>query len=110
MVHDELDILLKNRAVPEMRSNLTDRITRSALNVAQTNAVEKPSQKKRSLWGAVFENILIPQPVAVMAVVLVLGFYLGGSDLIITQDVVASTSDVGNVFFYSNLEIGDSFL
>lgn len=78
MVHnDELDRLLADRHVPEMRSNLEHRILQASLQGTMAGVCER-ERKKRSVLKTFFDFCLVPRPAFAMVVVLFLGVAMGG--------------------------------
>ena len=76
MVDDDLEKLLRARVVPEMRSHLEHRI------IAASREVTSLTQDVRRrgiavIFSEIFDAIMIPRPVLSLAVVLVLGAFMG---------------------------------
>ena len=77
-----LNELMQARGVPEMRSNLAERIIEAA-----AREKSKGRSAPQAWWIAFNEAFLLPQPAYVMAVLLVLGIVMGlGFDLSTTVE------------------------
>ncbi len=72
---DKLDDILNTRAVPEMRSNLAHRIIERAAR--ETQAQNRESFDLKGLIQTLFDQFLIPQPIALMIAMMVIGAYIG---------------------------------
>ena len=77
--HTELDHILKRRAVPQMRSNLSERIIHAALQNEQQGCAHLPAFNfDFSAWmGSFSRNFIMPRPAMVMGLALVVGVVLG---------------------------------
>ena len=70
----ELDRLMQKRSVPEMRSNLAERIIDTAYQQTQQE------RRKRKSWLHTFNDIfLIPKPAFVIAALFMIGIAMGMS-------------------------------
>jgi hypothetical protein len=104
MAHDniydkELEDIMKSRYVPEMRSNLAERI------IDASKYHEKQGHKGFKLWFYSFRDaFLIPQPILVMSLLFILGIFAGGyvnldfldsNDELSVQEYIYTAEDIG---------------
>ncbi|MBK9586676.1 MAG: hypothetical protein KA099_04720 [Alphaproteobacteria bacterium] len=76
----ELEALLTQRSMPEMRSHLPDRILAEAMKHTQAGrraAVQESSFSFKGWWADFWDGFALPQPALVMSVVLLLGIFAG---------------------------------
>jgi hypothetical protein len=117
MVHDifedKLDALLKQRTVPEMRSNLAYRIIEASRDVPQEKGGLEKLAEQCKVAGLVFlkgvtgvlDHVALPQPAFAVAVAV---FMIGGA-VLGTQtgglDATALLSDAGNAYSYDSSDV-----
>lgn len=103
----ELEQLLLTRAIPEMRSNLAERI------IAQAHTQHRPAQKKSSVSSFLkslrefWDDILVPRPAMAFSLVLCLGAFIGFDGSLIATDTsvqdfisylqIAERADLGDL-------------
>ncbi len=77
----ELEALLTQRFMPEMRSHLPDRIFAEAMKHPQAGARKAEaagtSFSLKDWWADFWDGFALPQPALVMSAVLLLGIYAG---------------------------------
>lgn len=82
MQHDELDTLLRQRAVPKARADLAERIIHAAVSQIQ----DRP--RITGFWSEILDMIVLPHPSVAVAAGVVLGLVVGaqaGDGLFILQ-------------------------
>jgi len=114
MDDEQLNVLLKQREVPEMRSNLAHRIIEAARDVPQEKAgLDKLLEKSRGAGHAflkgvanVSDHVALPQPVFAVAMVVVM---IGGAVLgFIGEQTLYDSSDVeAYIMATDSFEYGD---
>ncbi len=78
-MHENLDILLKSRVVPEARSNLTQRIIDASLQDAPPRVQAKLEGLGR--WVQAFlDGFALPQPALALSLALLVGIGMGFFD------------------------------
>lgn len=88
----ELEEIMNKRYIPEMRSNLAERIIEASLHH------QAHGKTGLSLWLNTFSDaLLLPKPAYVMAMIFVLGLLLGGLSGFV--DVQAVDSNVTDLVF-----------
>lgn len=75
----ELEQIMLRRAVPEMRSNLSERIIEAARQNAQQQEAHMPWSKfDFAAWlGSFSRNFVLPRPAVALGLVLIAGVMLG---------------------------------
>lgn len=124
---EQLDALLKQRAVPEMRSNLAYRIIEASRDVPQENkGLEKLTAQAKGVGiaflkgvASVLDHVALPQPAFALAMAVfmiggaVLGTQTGGLDAtaLVSNAEYASSNDSSDVETYimatDSFEYGD---
>ena len=90
----ELDRLMHARHVPEMRSNLAERI----IDAAQVQ--QKQGRSKPASWLLAFNDVfMIPKPAYVMAVLFVIGIAMGVN--LDISSLVGAEEDVASAYVYT---------
>lgn len=102
MDDNELDKILRARAVPPMRSNLEHRIVQASLSV-DTNREISEGNAVLAIFTAVLDALILPKPALSMALVLVFGLVLGGYSAGVSE---ASTNIDVDAYFLTAETIG----
>ena len=85
-IDQNLDVLLKTRAVPDMRSNLEHRIIQKSLNQEKQSKTQDIGNFFRAVRDFM-DCMVLPQPALAMVMVLVIGAAIGTySSEILTVD------------------------
>ena len=95
MDDNELNRILKARAVPPMRSNLEHHILQVSL-ASDKNYDISSSSTVLGVFTAVLDALILPQPALSMALVLVFGLVLGGYSAGVSE--VSTNIDVDAYF------------
>ncbi len=107
--YKNLEDVLGMREVPEMRSNLENRIIQAA-------KVGKRVHQKRGLWAGInaaieefFDGLLLPAPAYSLAVILLITLFLGvySDDALIIPDVTAVSDMAEYMDFAQGSDFGD---
>lgn len=102
MDDNELNKILKVRAVPPMRSNLEHRIVQASLASDKDRDISK-GNPLLAVFTAILDALILPKPALSMALVLVLGLVLGGYSAGVSE---ASTNIDVDAYFLAAETIG----
>ncbi|PCI99973.1 MAG: hypothetical protein COB14_05335 [Alphaproteobacteria bacterium] len=102
MDDNELNKILKARAVPPMRSNLEHRIVQASLASGKNQDISSGNGIS-AIFTAVFDALILPKPALSMALVLVFGLVLGGYSAGVSE---ASTNIDVDAYFLTAETIG----
>lgn len=102
MDDNELNKILKARAVPPMRSNLEHRIVHASLSASKNSSISKGNELL-AIFTAVLDTLILPRPALSMALVLVFGLVLGGYSAGVSE---ASTNIDVDAYFLAAETIG----
>lgn len=102
MDDNELDKILKARAVPPMRSNLEHRIVQASFSGDKNRSVSG-GNSIMAIFTAILDGLVLPKPALSMALVLVFGLVLGGYSSGASE---ASTNIDADAYFLAAETIG----
>ncbi len=97
--HDDFERILQTRFIPEMRSNLPDRIIAASLQVDR-----KKPHKAVSWFSDLWDGFVLPQPAFAIAVALFIGVIIG-----LNPDANANANTDTNFYMQSQVQadLGD---
>ena len=102
MDDNELNKILKARAVPPMRSNLEHRIVQASLDSDENRDISR-GNKLSAIFTAVLDGLILPKPALSMVLILVFGVMLGGYSSRVSE---ASTNIDVDAYFLTAETIG----